>query len=207
MMSPSDTLLLDYLMGLATPEERELIAQRVEQDAALGERMDELKDLVVHYSPAVNSLSPELRARIVAGAQPQNRFVGYAKRLGELFDLPGERIRGLLRDIDQYPGEPWTRSTMPGVFALHFDGGPRLTDAECGIVLMTPGAVFPEHGHQGEEWALILQGTAAENSGDDLLPGDLGLKRTGERHSFQAAGDQPLIFAVLHHGLAMEADK
>lgn len=65
---------------------------------------------------------------------------------------------------------------------------------------MRPGVEFPSHGHGGDEWAIILEGEAREDSGAQWLPGDLVHRPEGSRHSFRVVGDRPLLFAVVVRG-------
>ena len=195
---------MDYLLGFATPEERQKLEHRLEKEMSLRTQMVDMQNIIVNFSPTANTVNPALKARILNGLKPQTRFFGYAQRLSELFDLTPDRIRELLRDIDQFPAKPWEESMIPGVFALHFDGGRQLPDAECGIVQMAPNTPFPSHTHKGDEWALILQGESCDDKGGRFLPGDLCHQGTGDHHAFRAVGTVPLIFAVFHHGFEID---
>jgi putative transcriptional regulator len=99
--------------------------------------------------------------------------------------------------------EPWEDAGMAGVRLLHLDGGPKVATADCGLVHVEPGRAFPPHRHLGDEWVLVLQGQAQEDSGRQFLPGDLIHKAPGTVHSFRILGKEPFAFAVvLFEGLA-----
>lgn len=204
MTSSDNLLLMDYLLGFANPEERHQLEQRLEREAALRTQMVDMQNIIVKFSPTASTVNPVLRARILSGLNPQTRFFGYAQRLSEQFDLSPERIRELLREVDRFPAEPWTESMIPGIFALHFNGGRQLPEAECGIVHMAPGTPFPVHTHKGDEWALVLQGESCDDKGVRFLPGDLCYQGPGDSHAFRSVGAVPLILAVFHHGFEID---
>ncbi len=206
-MNIPDKTLMDYLLGLASAQEAAELEQRLAGDAGLQQRVAQLQAGIVKVTPASKSLSSSLRDRIMAGTDPANRFKGFAARLGELFDLPAQRVDNLLHDINRFPQAPWTTSNFRDVHALHFDGGANLSATECGLVHMPPDTPFPMHGHRGAEGTLVLQGESVDDAGVRLLPGDFCLKQAGEQHSFRSVGKEPLIFAVFHHGLDVISDR
>jgi putative transcriptional regulator len=100
------------------------------------------------------------------------------------------------------PGPGWVDTPLPGLHLHHFDGGPRVASADCGLVHLAPGIEFPTHRHLGREWNLVLAGSADESSGVLWLPGDLVVHETDTVHGFRAHEHEPLLLAaILENGL------
>jgi anti-sigma factor ChrR (cupin superfamily) len=99
------------------------------------------------------------------------------------------------------PGrEGWVAAPVPRVELYHLQGGERVAGADCGLVRVEAGALFPRHRHRGDEWNFILAGQAEEVGGETWSPGDLALRSAGSDHAFRAGPAEPLIFAVVLRG-------
>lgn len=144
--------------------------------------------------------SAALRRRVLSAVDPSTRFEGFVERLALLFDLPEPRIREILREADAGAGAAWVDAPIPGVRLCHFQGGGRVTGADCGLVHLAAGTVFPPHRHRGVEWTFVLAGSAMEDGGEVWLPGDLVIREEDSVHGFRAVGDEPYLFAVVLHG-------
>jgi putative transcriptional regulator len=142
--------------------------------------------------------SAELRARVLAAVEPGTRLDGFAARLATFFDVTADAARALLAAA--LGGEGWLAAPIPGVRLYHLQGGERVGAADCGLVRLEPGALFPRHRHLGDEWNFVLAGRAEEEGGEVWEPGDLALRSAGSQHAFRAAGPEPLLFAVVLHG-------
>lgn len=177
-MSNDDSQLTQLLKGIPDKETQEVIDQVGLAQKPI-EPHNNLRDLLIK---SVNSTT---------------RFEGFVERLSELFDLSGVRIRELLAMIDDKRSSSWKASVLPGTQLIHFDGGPKLTEATCGLVKVKPKRIFPAHQHQDDEWVFVLQGEAQEDSGQILRPGDLHFGAAGTSHTFKTLGDEPFIFAVV----------
>lgn len=154
----------------------------------------DLLELELPEEPAA-APRPELRASVLAISQ--GRLDGFVRRLAAFLDLGAERARELVGQVPRVSLAPWVDDRVSGVRLLHFDGGPRRAGADCGLVHVAPGVVYPRHRHRGEEWSFVLHGSALEDSGRVLAPGDLVHHPAGSRHSFQALGREPFVFAVV----------
>lgn len=143
---------------------------------------------------------PALREMLLATLDEGSRFAGFVRRVASFLDLDPERTRTLLDRVADVAGPAWEDGRRPGVRLHHFDGGPRLAGAHCGLVYVEPGVSYPMHRHRGDEWAFVLQGTAREDSGRLWAPGDVVQSPEGSRHSFRALGPQPFVFVVAVHG-------
>ncbi len=139
--------------------------------------------------------SPGLRDRILGATRPESRLAGLVDRVAWLFDLPTETCRTLLARVED-PAAPWERPPLDGARLLHFEPGPRLAGAHCGLVELAPGVVFPEHEHSGTEITLALRGRGREDDGAVIEPGDLVVRELGTRHTLRSLGDEPWLFAV-----------
>src|SRR5215470_10791046 len=146
--------------------------------------------------------SEGLRARVLASIEPASRFEGFVARMVRLFDLSELRAREVLAVAATVPGPGWVGTPLPGLHLHHFDGGPRVASADCGLVHLASGTAFPTHRHLGREWNLVLAGSADESSGVLWLPGDLVVHETDTVHGFRAHANEPLILAaILENGL------
>jgi quercetin dioxygenase-like cupin family protein len=144
--------------------------------------------------------SPALRSRVLASVDPATPLAGFAPRLAAFFDLPSERALELLSVARGAAGAAWEAAFVPGVRLHHLAGGPRVEAADCGLVELAPGTLFPPHLHRGDEWSFILAGSAEEEGGERWEPGDLVHRPPGSRHAFRSVGASPLVFAVVLHG-------
>jgi putative transcriptional regulator len=164
------------------------------------DRGEELhSDLLDGAPEEVPAPRPRLRASLLATVAAGSRFEGFARRLGVLLDLPDEQVRSLLEQARHASCEPWVNGGG-GIRLLHFAGGPRVANADCGFVYLEPGVAFPYHRHMGDEWALVLEGSAQDDSGRVARAGDLLYGPAGSAHSFRAIGPGPFLFAVVLQG-------
>ncbi|MEN8184200.1 MAG: cupin domain-containing protein, partial [Myxococcota bacterium] len=144
---------------------------------------------------------------LLRSLEPDARFPAYVERVGVLFDLAQSRVRELLDAVSRVMQSPWEEGRVPGVRLLHFDGGPRLATADCGLVYIEADVSYPGHRHRGDEWSLVLQGEAEEDGGRLWAAGDLVHRPAGSSHSFHTLGQVPFVFAVaVHDGIEYESD-
>jgi anti-sigma factor ChrR (cupin superfamily) len=154
-------------------------------------------ELAGALSHAFEALPPrDLRARLLqtvaAGAEP---YAPFWSRLGEMFDLSVEQMRQVLAELTQ--PERWQAAPIPGVQLMHFDGGPLLASADCGLVRLAPGTPFPEHTHLGLERVLLLAGGYTDASGKIFAAGDRHEMQRGSAHALRADAANGCLFAVL----------
>jgi len=148
----------------------------------------------------------ELRSALLASVTAGTRLAGFAERFAAFFDLPRERGRDLLRVAAGAPSDWEAMQRVPGVELLHFTGGARVAAADCGLVRIAAGVRFPTHRHRGDEWSLVLSGTAQEEaSGARWAPGDVVHRPAGSAHAFRVTGREPFVFGVvLQDGIEIE---
>lgn len=205
-MSNEDTGLIEYVLGILDRDTTKKLERELETDSRLQTELIEVQSALNSVADGEETMhpSPQLRNRVLRSVDPTTRFQGFVPRLAHLFDLGNDRIQKILVQADTAPAEPWVFSGIPGVYFLHFDGGPRVASADCGLVHLEPGAVFPAHRHGGDEWSFILHGRQLEDDVSIFEPGDIVHKAPGSQHAFQPLGNEPLVFAVaLHSGFEL----
>lgn len=160
-------------------------------------------DALVEQAPPA-APSPELRESVLRSALGRGSLASYVRRFAEMFDLGAERAGELLalaarvQDSAWQPAQLTRNRVAEGARLLHFAGGARVAQYDCGLVHVAPGVRFPEHEHLGDEWALVLAGAAEEEGSRDVwLPGDLVQRASGSRHAFRVTSAEPLVFAVI----------
>ena len=149
--------------------------------------------------PEFEELEPsaELRERVLASVEPATRLDGFLTRFAALFDLGETRAREVLAVAVASETQAWETTPMPGLRLFHFKGGPRVASADCGLLHLAAGTVFPHHRHLGLEWNFILAGSAEESDGSLWRPGDLVIRETDSVHGFRALEGEPLLFPVV----------
>ncbi|MDJ0788224.1 MAG: hypothetical protein QNK05_15560 [Myxococcota bacterium] len=200
-MSAEDAArLAEYALGLLSTEETRALSRELEGSERLRAELDETIEALQWLARDTRPIEPpaDLGARILAAAGPgPDRYEGFARRLGGLFDLSVERMREHLRRISEPPpGPSWRKSGVSGVWLYDFEGGPAAAGADCGFVFLEPGAEFPHHGHGGLEEAIVIGGEAHTDDGDVWLPGTQRAAGTDDRHAFRAVGASPFVFGV-----------
>lgn len=137
-----------------------------------------------------------LRERLLASvARPRLRYAPLFGALSELFDL-GDPALAELFERAESPRQ-WSASQVPATELLHLVGGPRVADADNGLVRILAGARFPTHRHLGLERVLVLSGGYRdEPSGRLYLPGDWHEMAPGSSHAYTALPARPLLLAV-----------
>ena len=197
--------LVEYAMGILEQEDRQTLERELTAQEALRAQLAEVREVLDRLNDAEPPMypRPELRDRLLRTLDNSTRFEGFVDRLAKFFDLAAPAIRGLLDTTDRAPGRPWAPSGLPGIHLLHFDGGARLADADCGLVYMQSGSFFPEHRHDDTELALVIEGEILEDGGLVYLPGDVSYKPKGSTHSFRAGEKGAAVVAVISRGLEM----
>jgi quercetin dioxygenase-like cupin family protein len=163
---------------------------------------DVLSGLVL---PSERGAPPLLRERLLATiARPRLRFAPFYGRLGALFDLSDSELASLFERAENVA--EWTSAPVAHVSLLHLQGGPRVAQADNGLVRVAAAAVFPPHRHLGCERVLVLQGAYRdEPSGRIYRAGDEHELPEGSSHHYVVLPDQDLLLAVsLSGGLEVE---
>lgn len=182
-------LLPLYAMGLLEGDEARMVETAIAADPALARELDSFDDaLVTPVAP-----DPELVTQLLASTGA-GKFEKFAARMAQLMDLTIERTRQLLGMAERKAS--WGEEA-PSVFLIHFDAGPAAATADCGLIRIAPGGVFPPHLHRGEEHSLVLQGTLRDGADGKLYrPGDELVYAPGSAHLLTVDGDEDVIFVA-----------
>lgn len=154
-----------------------------------------LSELLTRLAPGPGALGRLMQAV----EAPPLRYAPFYDRLGELWDLPEERVVEVLeRSRDE---RAWRRAPLPGLRLLRVEGGARAADATCYLAHFAAGLSFPDHRHRGHESVLLLEGSYTDRSGKVFRSGDFHETGEGDEHGFVVAPDEPCIAAARHHGI------
>lgn len=199
-MRDDDTKLIEYAMGLLDEDECRALREKLEDSPDLERNLGEIREALSSLSAAETPLRPSagLRGRVLSSISDDSPFEGFVDRLTTFFDLGAERVRSLLGAVGSVPDGQWD-SALPGAHLLHFDGGPRVATADCGLVYVEANCVIPLHRHNGDEWTLVVGGRFEDGSGQLFGPGDLCHRPPGSIHTLTLVGEEPLLFAVVVH--------
>ncbi|HEY1816481.1 MAG TPA: cupin domain-containing protein [Kofleriaceae bacterium] len=184
-------LLPLHALDLLEGDEAVAVDRAVASDANLAGELASLRDAAYSIVDAPVAPPPDIERRLMASVGG-GRFEKFAARLGQLLDLAIDPVRELLGRIER----PWPPEEAPGVLLIHFTAGPACATADCGIVRVEPGSMFPWHTHLGEEHSLIVSGRLRDNDGREYGPGDEYVAQTGTSHDLTAIGDEPVIFVA-----------
>ncbi len=192
-------LLPLYALGILTGVERALVDRAVAADPVLAA---ELAAFHASTTALVTPVlpSPEVHARLLASIGG-GRFEPFAARTAAMFDVTVEWARELLGLVERRAS--WEPQVVPGIHLVHFVGGPRYADADCGFIRLAPGSTFPPHTHMGEEVSLVISGRMRDVvTGLVLVPGDELLQAETSGHSLTCEGDEACIYvARAMHGI------
>jgi hypothetical protein len=161
---------------------------------------DDALDLEMLLAAEPASPSRSLKDRLFDTLRVTNRFDDLEERVAELADLPIEKAKALLLEVDT--PNVWEAGPTPGIDIFHFTGGEKVQNAVTGFVRVSPGIAFPEHEHVGHEKVLVLTGTLADSTGERYEPGQVAEMSGGSHHSFHAIGPTLLlIMSVIEGGV------
>jgi anti-sigma factor ChrR (cupin superfamily) len=192
-------LLSEYVLG-ALPEEQ--MAEMDRLVAGSPELQAEVDQLTAALAQVAESLakvepSPAARTRLLATVGSVDRFAPFLAPLGKILDLGADAMRAVLARIDD--AGSWLEA-LPGVQLLHFDAGPRLRNADAGLIRLAPGHSFPRHRHLGHEVNYVLEGYMKD--GDEVHgPGSVIVYEKDSEHLYAATGARELVLMTVHHGI------
>jgi hypothetical protein len=179
-------LLPLYAFGELSADEAAAVERAIEADASLAIELEQYLDLAAVAPPA------DIKARLLASVGG-GRFESFGDRMAKLLDVSIDRARELLGLIER-PAS-W-ENPVPGVFLIHFEGGPAYAAADCGFVRIAPGCKFPWHTHRGEEVSVILGGALRDIDGKVYRAGDELVQHDGTEHELVALDDAEVIYVA-----------
>jgi quercetin dioxygenase-like cupin family protein len=135
------------------------------------------------------------REALLAAAAATRRFERFVARVGALCDLGQKAAERLLDGIDD--AARWIAGPADGVSLFHIDAGPRLSEAICGFVRLSPNSRFPEHAHAGDEVVLVMSGGFVTSDGVTVRAGEELAMPTGSAHHLTALPGPDLLYLVV----------
>ncbi|MEO8554661.1 MAG: hypothetical protein ABI678_32010 [Kofleriaceae bacterium] len=179
-------LLPLYALGLLEGDEATQVENAISADPALA------RELATYETALIAPVAPpaDLEKRLMASVGG-GQFERFAARVGQLFDVTVDRARELLGLAER--ASSWAEEA-PRVFLIHFSGGPAHATADCGIIRIGVGGVFPPHMHRGEEHSIIIAGTLRDHDGKLYRPGDELVYASSTSHLLTVDGDEDVIF-------------
>jgi putative transcriptional regulator len=194
-------LLPEYVLGTLADEDVALVERALAESPDLVAEMRAISDAYETLAMSLPAVEPrpDTKARLLS-TLAENRFLPFADELSRYFDLAVEKMRQILRLIDDVTA--WEPGPMPGVELIHFQGGPNAFAPDTGFVRFPAGSVFPEHDHKGPELTYVLSGSFTDSDGRSYGPGDVLIKSPGHPHSLQI-GDEDCIIAIAHVDYAL----
>ena len=180
-------LLPLYALGTLEPDEASAVERAIATDPALAAELDGYLDLIPRVQPGA-----DVKARLLASVGG-GRFEKLADQMAKIFEVTLDRARELLGLLES--AAAWEHP-MPGIDAIHFDGGPALAAADCGFVRIAPGCTFPWHTHRGEEVTLVLAGVMRDHAGNVSRAGDIVVLPGASQHDLTAVGNEDVIYAA-----------
>src|SRR5690349_8634603 len=135
-------LLEEYVLGrLSKADESELL-EALAGSAALRRELAALREIAaagLHVGEI--KPRPEARAALLRALDGAERLFAFLPDLTRMFDLGAERVRELLRKIDD--ATVWEPGPLPGIQLMHFPGGPNALGVDTGFVKLPAGLQFP----------------------------------------------------------------
>ena len=187
-------LLPLYALGILEPDEVAFVERAIARDTTLAAELADYQQTTGELGAALAPVAPapDVLTRLLASVGG-GRFEAFSARMAKLFDVTLDRARELLGLIER-PAS-WIVQ-IPGIALVHFDGGPSTAGADCGFIRMSPGAIFPPHGHLGEETVTILTGRVHDVTNNVMYgPGDECVQTQGTQHYLLCVGDEDCIYA------------
>jgi putative transcriptional regulator len=127
------------------------------------------------------------------------RYAPFYERLGALWDLPEERVCGVLTLAKDAARWQWT--VLPGVRQFELQGGPRTESARVRLLKFSPGVRFPRHRHIGLEHVFVLEGSYTDSDGQVVGPGDLQVMEPGSEHGLRIHAGEPCVAGLVQFGM------
>ena len=192
-------LLEEYVLGrLGRSDESELLK-------ALARSAELRRELAALRETAAASLNvgevkprPEARAALLRALDGAERRFAFLPDLTRMFDLGAERVRELLRKIDD--ASVWEPGPLPGIQLMHFPGGPNALGADTGFVKLPAGLVFPPHRHLAYEVNYVVEGAVLNSDGTLYLPGEAIVSDKDSVHGFSIPEASDTLIAVAQGG-------
>lgn len=193
--------LTEYVLGTLSD------AERIEVEDQLAQSSEAQRDVLVIREVLGGGLmehdvaaSPSTAGRhaLLDALNSGARYRPFLADLMRHFDLPSQRVAELFNEID-VPAS-WEAGPMPGIFVMHFAGGPQALAHDTGFVRLPRGLQFPYHRHLGHEINYVIEGALRDGDGKLYLPGEAIERAQGTAHEFSVPEDADALIAVVQDG-------
>jgi quercetin dioxygenase-like cupin family protein len=195
----AETLIAESVLGILEPEEQQGLGDELRESVELRQDFLEVEETLADLAGALDTMQPSesLRGSVLSSLDPASRFEGLLERIARFLDLDTSGTRLLLDHLA--PGSPgsWIDDLVNGTRFLQVDGGPCRASSLCALMVMQPDGALPSHSHGGDEWVLVLQGTAQDHREKQLQTGDLAHFAAGSAHLMRCASDEPFVAAIV----------
>jgi len=190
---------LSYSLDQLTEKEKSKFENDLSLNLKLDKELLEMQTILEAIALSEEPVRPSenLKKSLIASLNVETPFQGFVNRFMNLFDLERKEVETLFDKVVNCSKDLFKPCGIPKTSLYYFDGGPKVSQAECGIVKIKAGSIFPAHKHQGKEWVFILQGEAVDDSGQAYSPGDIVFSDENISHSLLVNKDTDLIFAVV----------
>ena len=188
--------LWDFALGTLPDDEASEIAKAVEGSAELAAELAETEALMTGLALELEPVTPapSVRDRLMASIDDEaERYAPFVSAMQKVFDLGRDAMQQVFERAKD--AAQWEAGPYPGSMLFHFDGGPAMAAADCGLVKFPAGFVHPYHEHLGRESILVLAGSHTEDAGPVVGPGAVPVHDTGTGHAY-VVGDEPYVFAI-----------
>ncbi len=147
-------------------------------------------------SVALDPVAPPAhgRARLLAEISGPARHLPFRRGLQAYFDVSEAAADALLARIGE--ASAWTAGVAPILGFLHFQPGPRLGRAHCGIVRMKRGMQIPAHRHMDSELTYVLEGVLLDDEGHRYGPGAAIEMPAGSVHALYVSPEHDALVAT-----------
>lgn len=192
-------LLEEYVLGrLSKADESELL-KALASSAPLRRELASLREIAAAgLSVGEVKPRPQARAALLRALDGPERRFAFLPDLTRMFDLGVERVRELLRKIDD--ATSWEPGPLPGITLMHFPGGPNALGVDTGFVRLPAGLQFPPHRHLAYEINYVLEGAMLNSDGTLYLPGEAIVSDKDSVHAFSIPTTGDTLIAVAQGG-------
>ncbi len=128
----------------------------------------------------------------------QHALFRFHRRIADLLQRSESEVAQSLAHVDSPAA--WNAFGVEGIEQQLIAASQALAPAVALLIRCQPGVEFPYHDHDGEELSIMLRGSAVEDSGRLLAPGDTLHRGRNTPHSLVADKVRGCMFLVLLRG-------
>ena len=195
----SDDIITEYAAGTLSPAKHIIVACQSEIAEAVADRVAFQETIAASMMEDAESksLSPLFMGNVLASLPPQE-----SANENEVEDpIDGLAPKSLRHMLGHGLKELKWKSLVPGVAVHDIMGNRKTKEGERLYLLKAKGGMkMPEHGHNGEEWTLVLTGSYSVGE-QRFTRGDLHIEDETETHAPHIDEGEDCICLVMTQGL------